>query len=225
MTSLQKALFELSDEEYRVFHSRLMPTVDDALIMGVRTPVLRKFSNEFSKTEAAKQFLNDLPHKYYEENNLHAFLLEKEKDYGTLIKMLDRFLPFVDNWATCDMMKPKILKKHTAELIYDIDRWINSSDTYAVRYGINCLMTYYLDESFKEEYFQKVVDIKSDEYYINMMRAWYFATALTKQYGYAVKVFENRLLDNWTHNKAIQKAVESYRIASEKKVYLKSLKI
>ncbi len=225
MTSLQKALFELSDEEYRVFHSRLMPTVDDALIMGVRTPVLRKFSNEFSKTEAAKQFLNDLPHKYYEENNLHAFLLEKEKDYGTLIKMLDRFLPFVDNWATCDMMKPKILKKHTAELIYDIDRWINSSDTYAVRYGINCLMTYYLDESFKEEYFQKVVDIKSDEYYINMMRAWYFAAALTKQYGYAVKVFENRLLDNWTHNKAIQKAVESYRIASEKKVYLKSLKI
>lgn len=225
MTSLQKALFELRDEDYRVFHSRLMPTVDNALIMGVRTPVLRKFSDTFSKTASAEDFLNELPHKYYEENNLHAFLLEKENDYKKLIKRLDDFLPFVDNWATCDMMKPKVFKMHLDELIKDVYRWMDSDDIYAVRYGINCLMTYYLDENFKEEYSEKVIEVESDEYYVNMMRAWYFATALVKQYPSALKVIENRLLDKWTHNKTIQKAVESYRISPDKKEYLKTLKL
>ncbi len=225
MTSLQKALFELSDEDYKAFHSKLMPTVDNAHIIGVRTPVLRKFSNAFSRTAQAEDFLNELPHKYYEENNLHAFLLEKESDYNKLIKRLDEFLPYVDNWATCDMMKPKVFKKHLSELIKDVYRWMNSDDIYAVRYGINCLMTYYLDENFKEEYFQKVIEVESDEYYVNMMRAWYFATALVTQHPSALKVIENRLLDKWTHNKTIQKAVESYRISPDKKEYLKKLKL
>lgn len=224
MTEIQKQLFELQDKQYKAFHSKLMPTVNDDVIIGIRTPILRKFANEFSKTEQAEKFLDELPHKYYEENNLHAFLLEKEKDYTELIKKLDEFLPYVDNWATCDMMRPKILKKHTTELINEIDRWLKSDSTYAVRYAINCLMTYYLDDEFKTEYFQRVIYVKSDEYYIKMMVAWYFATALAKQYDEALKVIENRQLENRTHNKAIQKAVESYRITDEQKAYLKTLK-
>ena len=225
MTKLQKSLLELKDEGYKAFHSKLMPTVDDSLIIGVRTPVLRKFALDFIKTPEAQRFLNELPHKYYEENNLHAFLLEKEQDYKKLIERLDAFLPFVDNWATCDMMKPKIFKNHKTELLKDIYRWMSSDDTYAVRYGINCLMTYYLDRDFKEEYLGKVIEVESEEYYINMMRAWYFATALSKQYDSAVTVIENKLLDKWTHNKTIQKAVESYCISDDKKLYLKELKI
>ena len=224
MTELQKQLFGLQDLKYKEFHSRLMPTVGDDVIIGIRTPVLRKFANEFSKTEQAARFLDELPHKYYEENNLHAFLLEKETNYTQLIRRLDEFLPYVDNWATCDMMKPGLLKKHTAELLNEIDRWLKSDFTYVVRYGINCLMTYYLDNEFKEEYMQRVIDVKSNEYYVKMMVAWYFATALAKQYDESIKVIENRSLDKWTHNKTIQKAVESYRIKDEQKVYLKTLK-
>ncbi len=224
MTDLQKQLFSLQDLKYKEFHSRLMPTVDDDVIIGIRTPALRKFANEFSKTQQATKFLDELPHKYYEENNLHAFLLEKEMNYTQLIKRLNEFLPCVDNWATCDMMKPVLLKNHTIELLNEIDRWLKSDYTYAVRYAINCLMTYYLDNEFKTEYFQRVIDVRSDEYYIKMMVAWYFTTALAKQYNEAVKVIENRRLDKWTHNKTIQKAVESYRITDEQKAYLKTLK-
>lgn len=222
MTDLQRALFELQDVEYKKFHQKLMPTVNEESVIGVRTPVLRKFAKEFSKRENADEFLKNLPHKYYEENNLHGFLLEQIKDYDVLIKELNRFLPFVDNWATCDMMKPKILKNHRDELIKDIDLWLNSEDVYAVRFGVNCLMNYYLDDDFKPEYLQKVADIKSDEYYINTGRAWYFATALAKQYDEAVKIVEGRVLDKWTHNKTIQKALESYRITKEQKEYLKT---
>lgn len=222
MTDLQRALFELQDVEYKKFHQKLMPTVNEENVIGVRTPVLRKFAKEFSKRENADEFLKNLPHKYYEENNLHGFLLEQIKDYDVLIKELNRFLPFVDNWATCDMMKPKILKNHRDELLKDIDLWLNSEDVYAVRFGVNCLMYYYLDGNFKPEYLQKVADIKSDEYYINTGRAWYFATALAKQYDEAVKIVEGRVLDKWTHNKTIQKALESYRITKEQKEYLKT---
>lgn len=223
-TDLQKRLFELSDEGYKEFHSKLMPTVSKDTVIGIRTPALRRFAGDFSKTEEAKIFLGQLPHYYYEENNLHAFLIEKIKDYHELIKELNKFLPFVDNWATCDMMKPKIFKNHKDKLISEINRWLNSEEVYTVRYGIVCLMTYYLDEDFKAEYLDKIIGIKSEEYYVNMARAWYFATALSKQYAPAVKVFEKRLLDKWTHNKGIQKALESYRITDEQKKYLKSLK-
>ena len=223
-TNLQKDLFCLQDLKYKEFHQKLMPTVNPDRVIGIRTPVLRKFAKEFSKRGEAEAFIKNLPHKYYEEDNLHAFLLEEIKDYEALIKELNKFLPFVDNWATCDMMRPKILKKHKTELLNDIKRWLNSEDTYTVRFAVNCLMNYYLEEDFKPLYLQWVKNIESEEYYINMVRAWYFATALAKQYDEAIKILENKSLDKWTYNKTIQKAVESYRITDERKEYLKKLK-
>ena len=223
-TDLQKELFALQDLKYKEFHQKLMPTVNPDKVIGIRTPVLRKFAKGFGKRAEAEEFMKNLPHKYYEEDNLHAFLLEEIKEYDVLIKELNKFLPFVDNWATCDMMRPKILNNHKTELIKDIDRWLNSKDTYTIRFVVNCLMLYYLDEDFKPEYLEKVTKIKSNEYYINMVRAWYFATALAKQYDKTVKILENNTLDKWTHNKTIQKAVESYRITNEKKEYLRKLK-
>ena len=221
---LEKELFELQDLKYKEFHQKLMPTVNPDKVIGIRTPVLRKFSKEFGKREEAEGFLKNLPHKYYEEDNLHAFLLEQTKDYDILIKELNKFLPFVDNWATCDMMRPKILKNHREELLEDIKRWLNSKDTYAIRFAVNCLMNYYLEDEFKPEYLLLVKNIESEEYYINMVRAWYFATALAKQYDATIKVLENKVLDKWTHNKTIQKAVKSYRITKEQKEYLRTLK-
>ena len=223
-TSLQIELFSLQDLKYKEFHQKLMPTVNPDKVIGIRTPVLRKFAKEFSKREEAEGFLKNLPHKYYEEDNLHAFLLEEIRDYETLIEELNIFLPFVDNWATCDMMRPKILKNHKTELLEDIKRWLNSKDIYTIRFAVNCLMLYYLEEDFKPEYLQWVKNIESQEYYINMVRAWYFATALAKQYDETVKILENNALDKWTHNKTIQKANESYRITSEQKEYLRTLK-
>ena len=224
-TELQERLFNLQDTEYKAFHSKLMPTVNPETIIGIRTPVLRKFANEFSKTDEAKAFLKKLPHQYYEENNLHAFLLEKITDYPTLIEELNIFLPFVDNWATCDMMKPKVFKQNKSHLIIDIKRWLKSEYIYEVRYGIVCLMTHFLDEAFEEEFLDLIADIESDEYYINMARAWFFATALTKQYKATSPVFESKSLDKWTHNKTIQKACEIYQIADERKKALRELKI
>ena len=221
---LQKQLFELQDLQYKEFHQKLMPTVNPDKVIGIRTPVLRQFAKAFLKREEAESFLKKLPHKYYEEDNLHAFLLEEIKDYEKLIEELNKFLPFVDNWATCDMMRPKILKNHKTELLEDIKRWLNSKDTYTIRFAVNCLMNYFLEEDFKSEYLQWVKNIESDEYYINMVRAWYFATALAKQYEATVKILENNALDKWTHNKTIQKAIESYRITSEQKEYLRTLK-
>ena len=223
-TSLQIELFSLRDLKYKEFHQKLMPTVNPDKVIGIRTPVLRKFAKDFSKREEAESFIKNLPHKYYEEDNLHAFLLEEIRDYETLIEELNKFLPFVDNWATCDMMRPKILKNHKIELLEDIKRWLNSKDTYTIRFAVNCLMLYYLEEDFKPEYLQWVKNIESQEYYINMVRAWYFATALAKQYDETVKFLENNALDKWTHNKTIQKAIESYRITSEQKEYLRTLK-
>lgn len=221
---VQAQLFEMQDLKYRDFHSKLMPTVDKAKIIGVRTPELRKFAKEFGKTEEAKEFLKILPHKYYEEDNIHAFLIEQIKDFDECISALDSFLLYVDNWATCDMMTPKVFKKNTDKLLPKINEWLISDYTYQVRFAIGMLMKFYLDENFDEKYLKLVASVKSEEYYINMMIAWYFATALAKQWEKALPYIENKVLDKWTHNKAIQKAVESYRITTEQKEYLKTLK-
>ena len=225
MTELQKRLFDLQDKEYKEFHQKLMPTVNPDCVIGIRTPVLRKFAKDFTKEDGAEKFLKSLPHKYYEENNLHAFLLMGEKDFDTALAKTEEFLPYIDNWATCDVFKPKVFAKNTDKLIGKIDEWIKSGKTYTVRYGTGLLMSYYLDENFKEEYAKTVSQIRSDEYYINMMTAWYFATALAKQYDAALDVLKKRSLSPWTHNKAIQKARESHRITTEQKEYLNSLKV
>ena len=221
---IEQTLKQMADPEYKAFHQKLMPTVDTEKVLGVRVPDLRKFAKEINKSDVKDEFLKILPHKYYEEDNLHAFLIEMIKDYDTVIKELNRFLPFVDNWATCDMMSPKIFKKHKKELLEEIEKWLNSGETYTIRYGIKCLMQQYLDDDFDVSHAQSVADVKSDEYYVNMMRAWYFATALSKQYDVVVKFLENRSLDKWTHNKTISKAVESYCVKPENKNYLKTLK-
>ncbi len=217
-------LFAMQDLKYRDFHSRLMPTVEKSKIIGVRTPDLRQFAKEILNSPLADSFIGNLPHEYYEENNLHAFLIEKIKDYDKCIEEINRFLPFVDNWATCDMMRPKIFKKHLPELFGEIRKWLESDDTYTVRFGIECLMCFYLDENFSPEYSEMISKIRSDEYYIKMMQAWYFATALAKRYDEIVPYLEQNRLDTDTHNKTIQKSVESYRITGEQKAYLRTLK-
>ena len=221
----QEQLFVLQDLGYRDFHAKLVPNLDKEKIIGVRTPALRKFAKEFAKDEHAAQFLSVLPHEYYEENNLHAFLIAEIKDFDECAAAVSRFLPYVDNWATCDVLSPKAFAKNKAKLLPLIDEWMGSHDVYAVRFGIEMLMTHFLDADFKPEYLSKVAAVKSDEYYINMMAAWYFATALAKQYPAALPLFEEKRLDPWVHNKAIQKAVESFRITDEHKAYLKTLKI
>ncbi|MBP9989280.1 MAG: DNA alkylation repair protein [Ruminococcus sp.] len=218
-------LYELQDLKYRDFNSKLIPTVDKNKVIGVRTPDLRKLAKEFAKTDEAESFLNSLPHKYYEENNIHGFIIETIKDYDKCIYELNRFLPYVDNWATCDLISPKIFKKHTDELYEQIKIWISSDKTYTVRFGIEMLMSFYLDDLFDTKHFELVSSVCSDEYYIKMMQAWYFATALAKHYDETLIFIESKKLDKWTHNKSIQKAVESYRITDEQKKYLKSLKI
>lgn len=223
---IQSDLFAMQDITYRDFHSKLMPTINKELVIGVRTPQLRKYSKELYKTqkEDAEVFMQTLPHIYYEENNVHAFLIEQIKDYDECIKALDEFLPYVDNWATCDMMAPKVFKKHLPKLLTEIKRWIASEHTYMIRFAIDMLMKFYLDEEFKTEQADMVAAVQSKEYYIKMVIAWYFATALAKQYEVILPYIEEKRLDVWTHNKTIQKAVESYRITPEQKIYLKTLK-
>ena len=222
---LQKELFALQDKDYRAFQIRLMPNVDPERVIGIRTPVLRQFAREFAKTPGAVDFLRRLPHHYYEENNLHAFLLERIRDFDQVIAGLDAFLPWVDNWATCDMMRPRVLGKHLPELLPHIRRWMASEQEYTIRFGIEMLMCFYLDDAFSPEYLQWVAAVRSEAYYVKMMVAWYFATALAKQYDAALSVLEQQMLEPWTQNKAIQKAVESFRITPEQKSYLRGLKI
>ena len=221
---IYKELVSLQDEGYRDMQITIIPTVDPDSIIGVRTPALRSFAKELSKREDIDTFLNDLPHKYFEENQLHAFILSGMKDAAKAIELVDKFLPFVDNWATCDQMSPKVFKKHKDLLLEYTDKWIKSDLTYVKRFGIGMLMEHFLDEDFKTTYLTKVSKIRSDEYYVNMMIAWYFATALAKQYDATLPYIEKNKLDIWTHNKSIQKAVESYRITPEQKDYLKTLK-
>ena len=222
---IRKKLYELQDEEYCEFQSKLIPTTDKENFIGVRTPDLKKLATEMAKEKDISVFLNDLPHKYFDENQLHAFIISSFKDYDECIAEVDKFLPYVDNWATCDQMGPKSFKKHRKELLEKIKVWIKSKDTYTVRFAIGMLMKHFLDEDFDIAYPKMVSKVKSDEYYINMMIAWYFATALAKQYDAIIPFFEKKCLDDWTHNKAIQKAVESYRITDEQKDYLKGLKV
>ena len=210
------------DEGYKAFQCPLMPTVDPAAVLGIRVPILRKYAKSLHDYE---DFLRDLPHRYFEENNLHGFLIERETDYDRCILLLEEFLPFVDNWATCDGIKPKALRRQPEKLMPHILRWLEADGVYTVRYAINLLMSWYLEEHFETRHLQLVAGIRSGEYYINMMRAWYFATALAKQYPVALPYIENRLLDPWTHNKTIQKAVESYRITAEQKEHLKTFRI
>ena len=221
---IQSKLFELQDIKYRDFHAKLMPTVNKEKIIGVRIPVLRSFAKEFGKTKEARLFLQVLPHSYYEENNLHGLLLEQIKDYEKCLQELERFLPFIDNWATCDLLAVRTVKKHLDVFIEEVYRWIQSQHTYTIRFGIGMLMRYYLDENFQMEYPEKVMQICSKEYYVNMMRAWYFATALAKQPDAALPWLTEKRLDLWTHNKAIQKAVESRRIPPEMKQLLRGLR-
>ena len=221
---IYKALVSLQDKGYRDMQVTIIPTVEADSIIGVRTPQLRALAKEFSKREDIDSFLNDLPHKYFEENQLHAFILSGMKDAEKAIKLVDKFLPYVDNWATCDQMSPKVFKKHKDLLLEYIDKWLVSDMTYVKRFGIGMLMEHFLDEDFKTSYLTRVAKIRSDEYYVNMMTAWYFATALAKQYDATLPYIEKQKLDIWTHNKTIQKSVESYRITPEQKEYLKTLK-
>ena len=217
-------LFRLQDTEYRDFQRKLIPTAPPDSMIGVRTPELRQLAGQLKDRPDIGEFLHDLPHKYFDENQLHAFIISGMKDFDACIGEVSRFLPYVDNWATCDQMSPKVFRKHRPELLAFIREWMASGETFTVRFGIGMLMQHYLDEDFNAAYPELVAGIRSEEYYINMMRAWYFATALAKQYEAAIPFLENRRLDDWTHNRAIQKAIESYRITPEQKVYLKSLK-
>ena len=219
-------LFSLADEKYKEFHKKLIPTVPEEKIIGVRTPILRAYAKRFAKSEYAAAFLANLPHKYYEENNLHAFVIETIKDYDETVYMTEKFLPYIDNWATCDSFSPKVFGKHKAELAERIKNWIKSDRTYTVRYAIVTLMNLYLKEDFLPEYFDMVISAqKNREYYIQMAAAWYFSAALVWQYDEVVSVLEKRTLEPFVHNKTIQKAVESFRIEKEKKAFLKTLKI
>lgn len=221
---IQNLLFSLQDREYKAFQCGLMPTVDPDTVIGVRTPQLRDMAKQFANDENIYIFLNSLPHKYYEENNLHAFLLEQIKDFDLCADAVDKFLPYVNNWATCDSMKPKVFAKSAERLLPHIEKWLCSPHIYAVRYGILMLMTHFSDDNFDIKYLEQVSLIKSDEYYINMMISWYFATALAKQYESTLPFIEQNRLPVFVHNKTIQKAVESYRISDIQKQYLKTLK-
>lgn len=222
---VQQDLFTMQDLKYRDFHAKLMPTVDKDSVIGVRVPMLRAYAKKFGKTEEAKQFLEILPHQYYEENNLHGLLIDQMKDYELCIEELIRFLPYINNWATCDILSVKAVKGHLDSYIKNIYQWLESDYTYTIRFGINMLMRYYLEEEFKIEYPEKVAAIRSEEYYVNMVRAWYFATVLAKKYDQVLPFLEEQKMDVWTHNKTIQKAIESYRITLEQKEYLRTLKI
>lgn len=222
---IRNELFRNQDEKYRDFQAKLLPTLDPQTVIGVRTPILRGFAKTLYKENDFSDFLNELPHEYFDENQLHAFLISEIKDFDYCMDELNKFLPFVDNWATCDQLSPKVFKKHKQELLEQIKIWLISEKTYTLRFAVGMLMQYFLDEDFDLEYPKMLLEIRSDEYYVKMMIAWYFATALAKQYEAILPFLENKSLEKWTHNKAIQKALESYRVSDEQKIYLRTLKI
>lgn len=222
--SVLQQLLELSDPSYRDFHAKLIPTVPKEHIIGIRTPVLRRFAAAFSKTPEADSFLRTLPHTYYEENNLHAFLIERITDYDRALAAADAFLPYIDNWATCDFFSPRAFKMNTDRLLEPIYAWLASNRTYTVRFGLDMLMRYYLDERFDPKYLELAVAVPTEDYYLHMAVAWFFATALTKQYERTLPYFLQNRLDRQTHNKALQKTRESLRVPKERKEYLNTLK-
>lgn len=215
-------LLPMQEEAYRAMQCRIIPNIDPETIIGVRTPLLREIAKQLPEKEA---FLQQLPHRYFEENQIHAFLLERGKDFEETVHQVERFLPYVDNWATCDQLRPRIFARHHRELLPYIERWLHSDQTYTVRFGMGMLMTHFLDGDFQPEYLQWVIDAQREEYYVRMMAAWYFATALAKQYEAAKPYIVEYRLEKWTHNKAIQKSVESYRITPEQKAELKSYRL
>ncbi len=221
---IRQKLLSMQDEKYRDFTAKLMPTVDKSRIIGVRSPLLRAFAKELLKEGEYREFLSDLPHKYYEEDNLHGFIIEGIKDFDLCISELRNFIPYMDNWATCDCVRPKVLKKEPERVYTFILELLKSEKTYTVRYGIGLLMSFYLDDNFSPSHLKLLSEISSDEYYINMMLAWYYATALAKQWESTIPYIEKRILTSWVHGKTIQKAIESYRITDEQKVYLRTLK-
>lgn len=225
--TITDGLFALKDENYRRFHAKLIPDIPIDNIIGVRTPVLRKYAKEVAKLPEANIFLESLPHSYYEENNLHGALLSLlyPKDIIAFMEQLERFLPYVDNWATCDMLSPKIFKKHLSYVYERVQKWLQSDAVYTIRFGIVTLLEFYLDDAFEPEMLQLVANVRSEEYYVNMAVAWYFSMALVKQYDATLPYIQNRVLEPWTHNKSIQKAIESRRIPQETKAYLRGLKI
>lgn len=224
MQSVTDALFAMQDEKYRAFHTGLVPGVLPERIIGVRVPALRRYAAEFAKTPQAAAFLQELPHTYYEENNLHALLLMREKDFDALMPQLERFLPQIDNWGTCDILRPVCFAKNTQRLLPYIRRWLSDSHPYTVRFAIEMLMTHYLRENYSPEYPAWVAAVQSEHYYIRMMQAWYFATALAFRYGELLPYLTQDRLSPWVRQKTIQKAVESYRITPQQKAELKALR-
>ena len=226
MEKITSELIHLADSKYKEFHSKLIPEIPKERVLGVRTPVLRKYAKEIYEREDVELFLNTLPHQYYDENNLHVELLKlKYKELDVFLDKLENFLPFIDNWATCDMFSPKIFKKEPALIYEKVKQWLKSDETFIVRFGIVTLLQFYLDDLFQEEMLSLVANVKREAYYIKMAVAWYFSIALVKQYDKTISYFTTQQLENWTHNKAIQKAIESRRISEERKVYLRSLKV
>ena len=224
MRDIQKQLFELQDVQYRSFMAELIPTVSDDRFIGIRTPVLRSLAKKLSGTEAGMQFLNELPHEYFEENQLHAFMISAIRDYDQALQYVEAFLPHIDNWATCDQLSPAVFRKEAAQLLPYIDRWMQSPHTYTVRFAVGMLMQHFLDARFDPAYPERIAAIRSDEYYINMEIAWYFATALAKQPDAILPYLVQRRLPEWVHKKTIQKCIESRRIPDETKAYLRTLR-
>ena len=223
MDKIREYLLSQQDIKYRNFTLPLLPNIDEKTFIGVRLPIIKKYAKDLDN-KSREEFLKDLPHKYHEENILHAFILSNIKDYDEFINKVNKFLPYVSNWSTCDTICNKYLVKYKDRLIIEIYKWLKSDEIYRVRYAVKCLMNYYLNEDFKEEHLAKVEQVKLDDYYVRMMIAWYLATGLAKNYDSFVKAIEENKFDEFTHNKAIQKAVESYRVSDEHKAYLKTLK-
>ena len=221
---IYKELQALKEKEYADFQAKLVPTIEPSTILGIRVPKLRALAKSYIRDQECQVFLDSLPHNYYDENMLHAILISEMKDYDKCINRLEVFLPYVDNWAVCDIMSPKLFKRYREDLMTRIKVWMASEETYTIRFGLGMLMTHFLDEDFRPEYLDMASSIRYDEYYVNMMIAWFFATALAEQWEVSLPYIEDKRLDDWTHKKAIQKARESLRISKEKKEYLKGLK-
>lgn len=225
LNEIKKNLFKYQDKKYQKFESSLIPNVEKKLIIGVKTPILKNMAKEIVKADLSDKYIKMLPHKYFEENQIHSFIISENKDFDECIKNINNFLKYVDNWATCDQLCPKIFKNNKNQLLIHIKKWINIKKTYYIRFGIKMLMSYFLDEDFDKKYLKIVSSIQSDEYYVNMMIAWYFATSLAKQYDDTIVYLEKYKLSPWVHNQTIKKAIESYRVSENNKKYLKSLKM
>lgn len=229
MTKITQTLFENADESYKNFHQSIVPRLPKERIIGVRVPVLRKIAKQLKKDESSKslanEFLQELPHEYYDEDMLHAIILSDERDFSTALKRTSEFLPYIDNWAVCDTFCPKAFGKNKKALWQEIEKWLESEKTFTVRFGIVNAMRFFLDEDFSAEKMKKVLEVSNEDYYVRMAIAWYMSVALVKQWEVAIKVIEDKSLGAWVHNKSIQKSCESFRLSAEQKQYLKTLKI